>query len=52
MRELIIPPHLGYGRDGAGKIPPHATLYFRMELVAVPDSLFKGFLDFIIGRKG
>lgn len=35
-REVIIPPNLGYGRHGAGRvIPPGATLYFRMELVAV-----------------
>lgn len=34
-RKLTIPSHLAYGKQGAGKIPPDATLVFTTELVDI-----------------
>jgi len=33
--KLVIPPELGYGVQGTGNIPPHATLTFDIELISM-----------------
>ena len=34
-RRVTIPPHLAYGTQGRGSIPPNATLRFEIDLVSI-----------------
>ncbi|XP_054582451.1 peptidyl-prolyl cis-trans isomerase FKBP14 isoform X2 [Eptesicus fuscus] len=34
-RKLVIPPALGYGKEGKGKIPPESTLIFNIDLLEI-----------------
>ncbi|XP_027004729.1 peptidyl-prolyl cis-trans isomerase FKBP14 [Tachysurus fulvidraco] len=34
-RKLTIPPSLGYGKEGKGKIPPESSLIFDIELIEI-----------------
>lgn len=37
-RQLVVPPDLGYGEKGEGRVPPGAVLVFDVTLIAVePD---------------
>ena len=42
IREIVIPPELGYGKRGKGKIiPPNSTLYYVVELIKVEGENLK-----------
>ncbi|XP_072502553.1 peptidyl-prolyl cis-trans isomerase FKBP10 isoform X2 [Notamacropus eugenii] len=43
-RQLIIPPHLGHGENGARGVPGSAVLLFEVELVSREEGLPEGYL--------
>jgi len=36
-RKLIVPPNLGFGEQGAMRVPPNSTLIYEVELLAVEE---------------
>jgi len=35
LRRLVIPPELGYGRQGSGAVPPNTPIVFQIELMGI-----------------
>ncbi|KAM9843293.1 peptidyl-prolyl cis-trans isomerase FKBP10 [Aulostomus maculatus] len=43
-REVIVPPHLGHGENGAGMVPGSAVLFFELELVELQKGVPEGYM--------
>ena len=53
IRKLVIPPHLGYGDQGAGAdIPPRATLVFEVQVLEIKDDKGGGMPPNPHGKQG
>ncbi|KAK2893577.1 peptidyl-prolyl cis-trans isomerase FKBP10 [Channa argus] len=43
-REVVIPPHLGHGENGAGGVPRSAVLFFELELLELQKGVPEGYM--------
>ncbi|KAL2100822.1 hypothetical protein ACEWY4_002583 [Coilia grayii] len=48
-REVIVPPHLGHGEDGAAEVPRSAVLKFELELLELQKGVPDGYLFVWLG---
>ncbi|XP_028268607.1 peptidyl-prolyl cis-trans isomerase FKBP10-like [Parambassis ranga] len=48
-REVVIPPHLGHGENGAGGVPRSAVLHFELELVDLQKGVPEGYMFLWLG---
>ncbi|XP_059203220.1 peptidyl-prolyl cis-trans isomerase FKBP10 isoform X2 [Centropristis striata] len=48
-REVVVPPHLGHGENGAGEVPRSAVLFFELELVRLQKGVPEGYMFVWLG---
>ncbi|XP_041828849.1 peptidyl-prolyl cis-trans isomerase FKBP10 isoform X1 [Melanotaenia boesemani] len=48
-REVVIPPHLAHGENGAGAVPRSAVLFFELELVELQKGVPEGYMFVWLG---
>ncbi|XP_047427415.1 peptidyl-prolyl cis-trans isomerase FKBP10 [Mugil cephalus] len=48
-REVIVPPHMGHGENGAGGVPGSAVLFFELELVKLQKGVPEGYMFVWLG---
>ncbi|XP_063040982.1 peptidyl-prolyl cis-trans isomerase FKBP10-like [Engraulis encrasicolus] len=49
-REVVVPPHLGHGEDGAAEVPSSAVLHFELELLELTKGVPDGYLFVWMGE--
>ncbi|CAL8314335.1 unnamed protein product [Arctogadus glacialis] len=48
-REVIVPPHLGHGENGASGVPKSAVLFFELELLSLSKGVPDGYMFVWLG---